>query len=309
MLKPVMKFNRKVYVIPEEKYNSVQEILKSRMEGDHNGGHPQSGKLTERSEGAAGLQTLNKEEMESVGGPQTNSNEKSDAAVISSEASSDILKACEASLENEEQLVNNLRAIYYQLLPLPTLHGKNGNPANGRDEYEGLLLHTQSSAFPVPNQHRRFYSLLLERDVPHRLIANKRLRRVLHYLRNKLMKEEEEEEETEEEETEGEEERKSRDKWSKERTKRARYSIGDAAIARIERRSIEDNSEKKKKKRKNHNEKKPVITNGDGSAPGADSVRVRKKKKKADRGSRVVESAINGKKKKKDWISITGKKR
>ena len=48
-----------------------------------------------------------------------------------------------------------------------------------------LVLHTQSSQYPIPVEHKEFYSFLLEKEVPLHLVCNKKLRRVLHYIKHK----------------------------------------------------------------------------------------------------------------------------
>ena len=80
--------------------------------------------------------------------------------------------------ENENKITNSHTNTRQRLL-LQLVNGYD------TEEYSNLLLHTQSSKFPVPPKAHKFYWLLLETSVPLKLISNSKLKRVLHFMINK----------------------------------------------------------------------------------------------------------------------------
>lgn len=172
-----MKFNRKVYVVPEEKYLSMVRDLKRREEVV--GGDPQL-PPTQVSESEGGTKSsLHDGLSEMTGGPETHPPGSVGSAGVdksSGEENVGQADAISASLTSDRNK-KNLRKVRALLAPY-----KGGK--NGRKNFTASLLHTQSSRFPLPEHYKTFYTVLLEKNVPLDLIGNKRLRRVLQYLKN-----------------------------------------------------------------------------------------------------------------------------
>lgn len=180
-----MKFNRKVFVVPEEKYHSMVRDLKLRAEvvgGAHQLPPTQPPKSVEGP-----LQISREGVDEVVGGPETNPPEGGEASTL---LKSDLKKNTSRGKKPEEEGLSsdvspygatskeNVRKI--RTLLAPYKGGKGGSK-----NFTASLLHTQSSRHPLPTDYKAFYSVLLEKSVPLNLIGNKRLRRVLHYLKNR----------------------------------------------------------------------------------------------------------------------------
>ena len=250
-----MKFNKKVYVIPEEKYINMLENCKNRERVDDecesirhrpplstNSGEGEESKFS----------TLRSSSSDLVGGPKQNSRGKkerpseitdsgpsavsddsNDSSKRSStrskvpspnetdglsangrkterkrnndgdsggdrELSQKILLDVQSELDGRE-LKRNVGTIHKILMgnARKKIEGRNKSDNMGTGgvvkllglakdnwkNYKISLLHTQSDKFPTPLQYKTFYYLLLRKGVPLKLISNKRLRRVLHYLK------------------------------------------------------------------------------------------------------------------------------
>ena len=195
-----MKFNRKVYVIPQEKYDSMME-RNEKIATDAQGRRaataaigsgagpspplPLSGEVPKVAASSAA-----EGHLEEGGPPARHLNTATSGSSSSSPPSTggDLLKDIRHKIDaelSEEWLRNKAMKIAYLLLAEDAVDYKK--------YYVDLLLHTQSSSFPPPYKHHKLYWLLLRRGVPLNLISNVKLRRILHYIKNKYSVEEEEE--------------------------------------------------------------------------------------------------------------------
>ena len=171
-----MKFNRKVYVVPEEKYLRMMEIAESR-------------KRDERVRRDS-VKSSEPDEDENLKKPVPSDEEKSPLSRTSvpekdeSLSSPGFLKEALSKLKSQKEKTS-LKALFYALTSsLPD--GESDEIFSKKpDELVDLLLHTQSDDFPTPEGHKDFYAALLRNGVPLRLVSNSELRRVLHYLKNK----------------------------------------------------------------------------------------------------------------------------
>lgn len=194
-----MKFNRKVFVVPEEKYLSMQENSKLREEVDRNSDHPLPSHRRMDVEGSSTDPNFSSGVNELVARSETNSPEKNELR-----PSQDILNRALKRLK-EDSHKRHVITIYHLLESChPSLflwrESTKGHTSEEEEEKKkeaqnlvNLMLHTQSAAYLPPDNCREFYSYLLDCQVPLRLISNHRLRRVLHYMKNIRSEEEEEE--------------------------------------------------------------------------------------------------------------------
>ena len=219
-----LKFNRKVYVIPEEKYNSMVENRKLRddAEAEHDSVRLQRPPAKASTSKAGTLNTLSSVADE-ASGPKTHSHEGGDISAKISRTgrtaesksksgmepksngrggkgndgggSSDnrevqekvIRKTLFSLLEPEKR--RNLMKVYSSLFDS---HGASAKMAKGlsipglhpRDLFLALL-HTQCERAARPDDYKALYTRILRNNVPLSYIGNKKLRRVLHYLKNK----------------------------------------------------------------------------------------------------------------------------
>ena len=318
-----MKFNRKVYVIPCEKYESIVEANRKKTSEETGrlaasaaigSGAGQSSSLRELNGEPTfrGPQTSEGRLIENGGVPASNGNMTSNGvrSIASRSRQDEGLKKCtqpqsqshidrarraDRVRDSDDEIVRKLnvqlnskahRDKAHAISRLITLASAGGNGRVDVADYAGSLLHTQASKFPVPVGHHKFYCLLLERDVPLNLISNVKLRRILHYMKNKYthsseysggeggeeeveveveVEVEEEGEEEGEEEEEEEEEEGEEGEGEKERERE-----GDTGALKIIKRSVvrggtmsglnkrkkeeeeeEEKTEGRKKKRKN----------------------------------------------------------
>jgi hypothetical protein len=203
-----MKFNKKVYVIPQEKYHSLLENHKKyttdepgRLAAAAAAGQVPSFRVPGEVQ-AGPSSSAGGGHLEIRGAPVLNGNTMKRGRSTSKDRlqgrtglrTGVIMSEIESRLR-DQSLVNKSRAILYLL------------SGEGEGDYESyyvdLLLHTQSSSFPVPTGHHKLYWLMLQRGVPLNLISNVKLRRILHYMKNKYEAETKTETETEEEQEEG----------------------------------------------------------------------------------------------------------
>ena len=86
---------------------------------------------------------------------------------------------------NDPILKSNADELYSRLM-LNTGPKSGGKPSPLVEKgLTALLLHSQSPGFPIPQRYKSFYMDILEKNIPLKLIGNKRLRRVLHFMKNK----------------------------------------------------------------------------------------------------------------------------
>ena len=256
-----LKFNRKVYVIPEDKYNSMvgNRKLRDDVEAEHDSVRLQrppaqpstakaeslrtlssvadetTGRRTHSPEGgssssakieATGMTEEAKSNWDSKSKPKQDSKSKSNKGGSgsgsgsgsggSSGGSSDgssggsigssgstgsrdvqekvIRKTLFALLEPEKR--RNLMKVYASLFDRRRAAGAQGvaKTVRGRGlSIPGLqtrdlflaLLHTQCERAARPDDYKALYTRILRNNVPLSYIGNKKLRRVLHYLKNK----------------------------------------------------------------------------------------------------------------------------
>ena len=231
-----LKFNRKVYVIPEEKYNSMVENRKLRddAEAEHDSVRLQRPPAKASTSKGGTLNTLSSVADE-TSGAKTHSHEGGDISAKiartgrtaetksksgiepksngrgskgndgrgnggnggggASVGSSDnrqvqekvIRKTLFSLLEPEKR--RNLMKVYSALFDSPGASAKmtKGLSIPGlhpRDLFLALL-HTQCERAARPDDYKALYTRILRNNVPLSYIGNKKLRRVLHYLKNK----------------------------------------------------------------------------------------------------------------------------
>lgn len=193
-----MKFNKKVYVVREEQFLNMMEKCKLRENGDRQGdlrspAHPSSGKMEAESTRRDGVieETRGKtHSSEDIGTSSSKMDNKSNEQYKMTKpktkknrgtsGTKEILKEALASLSREEAK-DNLTKIYTLMMPY-----KGGR--GGKRNFIASLLHTQSDKFPLPKDYKTFYAIVLEKNIPLSLISNTRLRRSLHFLKNKRRK-------------------------------------------------------------------------------------------------------------------------
>jgi hypothetical protein len=158
-----MKFNRKVYVIPQERYEVLQSISQEP---------PKNNSETHDQ---------NQEEIKLPPQKQIPTTTAATAAGVSILDTAEALTNVWNQLDSEAHK-RNVASIYY-MIPDNVFIRKDKSDS---DDYTSFLLHTQSSKFPVPKDPHKLYSLLLDCSVPLRLIGNVKLLRVLHYLKLKF---------------------------------------------------------------------------------------------------------------------------
>ena len=239
-----LKFNRKVYVIPEDKYNSMvgNRKLRDDVEAEHDSVRLQRPPAQPSTAKAESLRTLSSVADETTGGrthsPEggSSSSEKIEATGMTEEAKSNwdskskpkqdsksksnnggsgssggsigssgstgsrdvqekvIRKTLFALLEPEKR--RNLMKVYASLFDRRRAAGAQGvaKTVRGRGlSIPGLqtrdlflaLLHTQCERAARPDDYKALYTRILRNNVPLSYIGNKKLRRVLHYLKNK----------------------------------------------------------------------------------------------------------------------------
>lgn len=175
-----MKFNRKVYVVPEEKYLNMLQDLKLRAEVA--GGVPQLPPTQPSKSTEEPTPILREGVSEVTGAPDTHPPESGGTDVEQKSKgtagdNTDEVEPISGALGNDDVSKKNLTKV--QSLLAPYKGGKGGSK-----NFTAALLHTQSTRYPLPQDYKTFYSILLEKNIPLELIGNKRLRRVLHYLKN-----------------------------------------------------------------------------------------------------------------------------
>ena len=209
-----LKFNRKVYLIPHDKYESLIESNRKKS-------HDEPGRLAATAaigSGAGQSSSLPQSDAAtpfvppaiwagtlpgSGGGASSNENKSlsleraetlttlSDELSTHSQGDSgdnapsvddkrysgeSILRKVENTLTSKEH-----KSRAHAILRVLTASGSSTDSCGGDTsviDYPASLLHTQSSEFPVPRGHRKFYCLLLEFDVPLNLISNVKLRQI-----------------------------------------------------------------------------------------------------------------------------------
>ena len=288
-----MKFNRKVYVVPHEKYEGLLESLRkaaTNVPGRQaattaigSGACLPSDLLLSqatkmRSPAISAELSIDKEGPPVARESKTTALPPTSGYSASSSSSSSSFHEIDSRL-NSQILKNRANAIFYML----TCDSQGISREKPQTDYTGLLLHTQSEEFPVPPDHHKLYWILLERDVPLHLISNVKLRRILHYMKNKYWKRtsnapsegmtsEDEGEEGEEEEEEEEEEDRIQ------RGKKRKTNVSPVSRERVSQR---------------------VDTSL--MLPSANSVQEKKKKKKKRSAS---SKGTRGKRKRNTWINI-----
>lgn len=174
----VMKFNRKVYVVPEEKYHAMSRDAKSREASTSSVGQEE---MAGEGEGDRAAETHSPESggviraASSEEGGERAGHGKSEEPSPSTPPAATPPPPSSALGRDKARNLSKVAALL-----APYAGGKVGGK-----NFAASLLHTQSPEYPPPRNFKNFYALLLEKAVPPRLIGNERLRRVLHYLKNK----------------------------------------------------------------------------------------------------------------------------
>ena len=230
-----LKFNKKVYVLPEDKY---LDLVKGREMRDADVVERESVRLQQPPAHATkakveSLRTLGSGANEDVGGPRTHSPEKDDTPASSTdgdennklegedskrkrengrereiEGGKDSDVSVDTPRHKQESLLrmalSKLLRSTEQRRNVMTIYERLFNDGSGKKrissgeiltipglpdcELHNALLHTQSEDWQRPDRYKAFYGQILESDVPLDSIGNDKLRRVLHYLKNKRAK-------------------------------------------------------------------------------------------------------------------------
>ena len=175
-----LKFNRKVYVVPEEKYLRMKESEKDRNRDDRTAvadvRHESDTPVLREDSSKNSYAVREKSESSRV---EPLVPEKNNVFRDSKKYLKEVTSKLTSKLDK-----NRAKALVYNLVSCLTTE-QYGKLTAKREDFTKSLLHTQSDDYPPSKDDKLFYTAILENDIPLRLIGNTKLRRALHYMKNK----------------------------------------------------------------------------------------------------------------------------